>query len=110
MSRPDWKRTERSIAARLGGQRVPVSGRARGDVPDIRHARLAVEVKHRQSLPGWLLDAMAQAVVSAGPEQTPVAVLHQHGNWHAHDLCVLRLSDLETLLTDTNHAVNETNP
>jgi hypothetical protein len=37
-----WKRTERSIATRLGGQRVPVSGRARRDAPDIAHPRLAL--------------------------------------------------------------------
>ena len=46
-----WKRTERRIAAGLAGVRVPVTGRARGDAPDIPHDRLALEVKHRAALP-----------------------------------------------------------
>jgi hypothetical protein len=103
MSRPDWKRTERSVAARLGGQRVPVSGRARGDAPDIAHPRLALEVKHRKTLPAWLLAAMRQVDACAEPAQTPVAVLHQYGSRHAHDLCVLWLADLQSLLDDTIH-------
>ncbi len=58
MSRQTWKHTERTLAARLGGQRVPVSGRARGDAPDIAHPRLSLEVKHRKSLPAWLREAI----------------------------------------------------
>ena len=99
MSRPDWKRTERAIASRLGGHRVPVSGRARGDAPDIAHPRLALEVKHRKTLPAWLLDAMNQADACAHANQIPVAILHLHGSRHDRDLCVLRLSDLHRLLT-----------
>jgi hypothetical protein len=57
----DWKRTERKVAALLGGVRVPVSGRARGDAPDVAHARLSIEVKSRKELPAWLMDAMVQA-------------------------------------------------
>lgn len=97
MSRSTWKATERALAARLGGQRVPVSGRARGDAPDIAHPLLSLEVKHRQSLPAWLHEAMAQAVACASPDQIPVAILHAHGSRHDTDLCVLRLADLERL-------------
>nr|MBA3415748.1 hypothetical protein [Chloroflexia bacterium] len=62
-----WKQTERRIAAMLGGERVPVSGRGRGDAPDVAHDSFSIEVKHRQTLPGWLLDALAQAeAASAG--------------------------------------------
>ena len=82
----------------LGGQRVPDSGRARGDAPDIAHLRLSIECKHRKSLPAWLLDAMAQAVACAGPEQIPVAILHEHGSRHDGDLCVVRLADLRALI------------
>ncbi len=42
-----WKATERKIAALLGGRRVPVSGRGRGDAPDIARPWLALEVKDR---------------------------------------------------------------
>jgi hypothetical protein len=98
MSRNTWKNTERTIAARLGGQRVPVSGRVRGDAPDIAHPLLSLEVKHRKRLPAWLYQAMAQAVACAGPDQIPVAILHEHGRRHAADLCMVALADLKSLL------------
>lgn len=84
-------------AARLGGQRVPVSGRVRGDASDIADSRLGIEGKHRQSLPAWLREATAQAVACAGPDQIPVAILHAHGGRHDADLCVMRLADLQWL-------------
>ncbi len=90
---PDWKRTERKIAAQLGGQRVPVTGRARGDAPDIRHAWLSIEAKHRAKLPEWLHDAMRQAEASQQAAQLPIVVLHESGQRHGQDLVVLRLAD-----------------
>ncbi len=80
----DWKQAERRIAAMLGGERVPVSGRGRGFAPDIEHPALAVEVKTRASLPAWIEDAMRQAEAAAEvdaryfdlPRKTPVTVLH----------------------------------
>ena len=98
MSQADWKRAERTIASRLNGQRIPVSGRARGDAPDIAHPRLSIECKHRKSLPAWLHEAMAQAVACAGPEQIPFAILHEHARRHDDDLCIIRLADLTALL------------
>jgi hypothetical protein len=98
MSRQTWKATERAIAGRLGGQRIPVSGRAHGDAPDIAHPRLSIECKHRKTLPAWLHEAMARAVAAAGENQIPVAILHEAGIRHDGDLCVLRLADLATLL------------
>ena len=50
-----WKRTERRVAAEPAGVRVPVTGRARGDAPDIAHDRLSLEVKHRVALPALSL-------------------------------------------------------
>jgi len=94
VTNPAWKRTERAIAATLGGQRIPVTGRQRGDAPDIMHDRLSIEVKHRQSVPAWLTGAMAQAIASARNGQTPVVIIHRHGGRHADDLAVLRLADL----------------
>lgn len=94
MSRQTWKQTERGIAARMDGQRVPVSGPARGDAPDVAHPRLAIECKHRKALPAWLHDAMSQAVAAAGPEQMAVAILHEHGHRHADDHYLLRLADV----------------
>jgi len=91
MSDSRWKATERRIAALLGGRRVPVSGRGRGDQPDIAHPWLSLEVKDRATLPAWLLDALDQAEKSATTEQLPVAVLHRAGDRHDHALIVLRL-------------------
>ncbi|ARA92352.1 hypothetical protein AWN76_003645 [Rhodothermaceae bacterium RA] len=93
-----WKRTERAVAERLGGRRVPVSGRSRGDVPDVAHDWLAIEVKHRRKLPGWIEDAMRQAEAAAREDQLPVAILHERGRRHDEDLVVLRLRDFEAWL------------
>ena len=93
-----WKATERAVALRLGGRRVPVTGRARGDAPDVEHPTLSIEVKHRQDVPAWLLAAMAQAVAASRDGRVPVAVVHRHGARHDDALCVLRLADLARLL------------
>ena len=89
-----WKKTERRIAEMLGGQRVPVTGRQRGDAPDVAHERFAVECKHKKTLPDWLHDAMAQAMASVRGEQLPLVVLHESGKPHAQDFVVMRLADV----------------
>lgn len=88
-----WKRIERCIAQRLGGERVPVSGRQRGDNPDIRHPLLSLEVKHRKLLPDWLHEAMGQAVASQRNGQIPTVVLHQNRQQISDSFVVIRLSD-----------------
>ena len=93
MAERAWKRTERAIASILGGRRVPITGRARGDAPDVAHPWLSIEVKSRRSLPAWLLNAMAQARAAATPHQLPIAVLHQDGDRHSSDLVLMALRD-----------------
>ncbi len=88
-----WKNTKRRIAALLGGRRVLVSGRGRGDQPDIAHLWRSLKVKDRASLSAWLLDALDQAERSATVDQLPVAVLHQAGDRHDQALVVLLLGD-----------------
>jgi hypothetical protein len=88
-----WKRSERRVARILGGKRIPVSGRQRGDVPDVDAGWISCEVKHRKRLPDWLLDAMSQARAAARDGQLAVAVLHEAGTRHADNLVVLRLAD-----------------
>ena len=88
-----WKRTERQVASMIGGRRVPVSGRQRGDAPDVEHPWLSVEVKHRKRLPAWIEDAMTQARASARSDQLPVAVLHESGRRHSENLVLVRLAD-----------------
>jgi hypothetical protein len=89
----DWKACERRVVTLLGEKRVPVSGRARGDNPDIRHESLSIEVKSRKAIPGWLEDAVAQAEAASREEQLPVVVLHQDGRRYTECLVVLRLKD-----------------
>lgn len=89
-----WKQAERRIASLLGGERVPVTGRRRGDAPDIEHAQFAVEVKHRQSLPSWLMDAMNQADECNPGDKISVVILHEKGKNYGESLVLLRLSDV----------------
>lgn len=89
-----WKHTERAIAALLGGKRVPITGRQRGDVPDVLHPDFSIEVKHRQELPGWLTEAMEQAVAAKHGKQLPIVVLHLKGRKHMDDLVIIRLQDI----------------
>jgi hypothetical protein len=94
----DWKTCERRIAQLLGGRRVPVSGRTRGDTPDVAHERLSIEVKSRKTLPAWLLDALAQARAATKDGRVPVAVLHQDHKQYRDAVVVMRLGDFVELL------------
>jgi len=88
-----WKRTERRTAAILGGERVPITGRQRGDAPDVAHPWLSIECKHRKRLPVWIIDAMSQARAAARSDQLPVAILHESGRRHDDNLVLVRLGD-----------------
>jgi len=98
MSEQQWKRNEREIASRLGGQRIPVSGRA--GKPDIDHKWLAVEVKLKRRLPIWLKSALFQAEVAARPGQLPVTILHELGARHDDDIVLVRLRDFREWFGD----------
>ena len=89
----DWKQAERRIAKLLGGRRIPVTGRQRGDVPDIEHDTLSIEVKSRKALPAWLLGALNQAQAASKNGKVPVGVLHQDRAPYAESLVMLRLED-----------------
>lgn len=94
---PDWKRDERRAAAALGGTRVPVSGRARGETPDVAHELWAIECKTRKALPALLKAAMVQAKAAVRGSQIPLVVLHQTGQRHSEDFVVLRMVDFVAL-------------
>jgi hypothetical protein len=89
----DWKGCERRVAELLGGQRIPVTGRQRGEVPDIEHPTLSIECKSRKKLPIWIENAMRQAEASARDGRLPVVVLHQDRTPYTESLVLLRLSD-----------------
>ena len=88
-----WKKLETRIATYLGGQRVPVTGRQRGSAPDIEHDWLSIEVKHRRTIPAWIIDAMAQAEASQRDGQLPVTILHGHRMPVGESLVIMRLAD-----------------
>jgi hypothetical protein len=93
-----WKACERRIAELLGGTRIPVSGRTRGDTSDIEHPTLAIEVKGRRRLPTWIEDAVQQPEACAEVGQLPIAVLHQDRRPYLESLIVTRLGDFSSYL------------
>lgn len=95
-----WKATERRIAKRLSGQRVPVADKRSG--ADVISDTLSVEVKHRKQLPAWLHKAMAQAVNAATGEQTPIVVLHELGKRGDNDYVIIRMRDFAQFEKDGN--------
>ena len=87
-----WKVHERETAKALGGERVPITGRARGSEPDIKHDQWSLECKHRESVPKWIKNAMDQAEASIkNPEQVPVVVIHEKNQRRENDLVILRM-------------------
>ena len=90
----NWKATERAYAKIFGGRRVPITGRQRGDVPDIQHEWLSLEVKHRKhAVPQWIITAIEQAEASNKTDKLPMAVIHKQGDKYLDGLCVIRVSD-----------------
>jgi len=89
-----WKRFERRIAAVLDdAERVPITGRQRGDAPDIRHEWLSIEAKFRASLPGWIDNGLDQAKASDRGGQLPVVSAGDKGRKVGDCWVVGRLGD-----------------
>lgn len=86
-----WKSVERKIAGLLGGVRTGNSGR---NTNDVTHDWLAVEIKHRKSLPSLIKGAMTQARINAlKGNLLPVVVLHEERQPFTDSFVVLRLAD-----------------
>jgi len=96
MNRATWKAVERAIAKILGGQRIPITGRAE---IDIDHPWLAIEVKARHRLPQWIEKAMLHAETGP-PHKLPIVVLHEEGRDHRNDLVMMRLGDFTAWFGD----------
>lgn len=93
-SRRRWKAAERELAEYVGGRRVPVSGRARGDVPDIAHPWLSIEAKSWSAMPERVVAALRQAeAANTTGAKLPVALIHGNGERYDRALVVIRLSD-----------------
>ena len=104
-----WKATERFVADLLGGKRVPITGRQRGDVPDVEHPRFSIEIKRRSApnaFPKWLTTALEQADAANPGGKVPIVVIeHAHGAGRMRDHYVmLRLPDFIDLTTPPEDA------
>ena len=93
-----WKKFERWVGTfltELGDQalRVPVTGRTRGDSPDVTSDYLSIECKYRKQIPLWIKDAMAQAVASSREGKTPVVFLKEKGVSFDETLIIFRAKD-----------------
>ena len=90
-----WKATERAVAERLGGKRIPITGRQRGATADAtsRGNWLSPEIKDRAKLPNWLMEALSQAIAAVRGDQIPIVILHEKGQFHDNDLVLVRLHD-----------------
>ncbi len=87
-----WKAVERAVARKMKGTRM--SNHALGQrTPDVETTAFSVEVKHRKTLPAWLLSALTQAETNATPGKLPVVVLHEAGQRHDNDLVMVRLAE-----------------
>lgn len=99
-----WKKFERwvgSFLSELGDQavRIPVTGRTRGDSPDVTSNYLSIECKYRKQIPLWIKDAMDQAVKSNTRGQdnktkVPVVFLREKRMPLKDTLVMMRLEDL----------------
>ena len=76
-TRGAWKAIERWWADLLGGKRVPVTGRQRGDATDIEHTTLSIEVKAGKTISTRLSDGMEQAKASIVGDQIPILCVTQ---------------------------------
>ena len=71
-----WKSVERWWSKKLGGVRVPITGRQRGSAPDIEHPDYAVEVKYGRMLSSRMQTALEQAsMAAAGTTKTPLVCI-----------------------------------
>jgi hypothetical protein len=83
-----WKDHEKRTASLLGGKRLGATGAANEDVIA---PGLAIECKHRETLPAWLTDALSKVRAQAGRDRLGLVVLHEKGK--RDSLVVLSLSD-----------------
>lgn len=90
-----WKDTERRIAKRLNGDRIPVSDK-RSD-SDVLAPYLTVEVKHRKQIPNWIAHAIAQATAAATDDRLPIAILHESGKRGDNDTVFMSMTTFEMM-------------
>ena len=104
MNRSTWKRHEREWAELLGGKRVPVSGRQRGDQPDVAHPDYSIECKAGAVLSTRVLDGMEQAIAAQKPGQVPIVCISNRkkgGQNTSAKYVLMRAEDFVNLISRT---------
>lgn len=108
MADKSWKVHERRTAALLGGKRT---GNRGTNTNDIEHDWLAVECKHKKTLPAWLHGAMQQAEANRdGDHKLPIVVLHELNQRAANDFVVIRMRDFVEFFGDAGPQEEEKAP
>ena len=97
MGNKTWKAVERGVCRYLGGDRQGPIGREGPDCA-IPGGKLAVQIKHRENLPTWLLDMVDQTLGQANSEQFPLLVLHPFGRPIQQSLVIVTLENARILL------------
>jgi hypothetical protein len=114
-TRGTWKKSERRMAARMGGERVPVSGRQRGDQPDIAGATIAaipLSIEHkygRRILSARLHEALDQAdAARRSPEDMAVVTVEEvrDGKMNRH-LVIVDAEDWQRIALAYTEAADE---
>ena len=104
MNRSTWKQHERAWAELLGGKRVPVSGRQRGDQPDVAHPDYSIECKAGAVLSTRVLDGMEQAIAAQKPGQVPIVCISNRkkgGQNTSAKYVLMRAEDFVDLISRT---------
>lgn len=97
MKRSTWKARERRAAARLGGMRLPVSGRGK-DEPDAETPLLCIQSKHGRSRPSYLREWLAGICrVAAERQKVGIVIWSTMRERDDEALVILRLRDFEDL-------------
>ena len=73
------KGIERWWANLLGGKRVPITGRSRGDAPDVEHPTFSIEVKAGKTISSRLAEGMEQAQASIRGISSPFSASRSQG-------------------------------
>jgi len=99
MTDANWKRFERRVAQRCGGNRISVSDK-KTDL-DVDHPYLGIECKYRAKLPQYLKDWYEQARRGSTDHQIPVVVMGEKNGSEMYAL--LDFDDLTMLLVHAIH-------
>ena len=95
----NWKNFERRVAAKVGGKRIPITGRK---CLDIDHPILDIECKYRKKIPVWLFkDAWGQANTGSG---IPVIAV---GEYNSSD--IFTIISIDTLVKLLNRSIIDVN-